>query len=85
MWHGGYGEVGDLVGLGEEECETEWGRGVERVRGLDLVQKVEQGVSLVVVASVGEQVGQGLRGHMGKMLLDKAKKVVTWAKEIEFY
>ena len=85
MWHGGYGEVGDLVGLGEEECETEWGGGVEWVRGLDLVRKVEQGVSLVVVASVGEQVGQGLRGHMREILLNKAQKVVAWAEEIEFY
>ena len=55
MRNGGNGEVGDLVGLGEEKCEAEWGRGMERVGRLNLVQKIEQGVSLVVVAAVWEE------------------------------
>ena len=83
MWYymrnGGNSEVGDLVGLGEEKCETEWGRGMEGIRRLDLVQKVEQGVSLIVVAAVGEKQSQGLRGRMDESLLHIGQKVVTWA------
>jgi hypothetical protein len=52
---------------------------MEGIRRLDLVQKVEQGVSLIVVAAVGEKQSQGLRGRMDESLLHIGQKVVTWA------
>ncbi len=55
------GEVGHqlLAGLGQEEREADGGGRVEGTRRLDLVGQVEKGLSLVVVAAVGEKESQG--------------------------